>query len=267
MFEEMRKRFVIVLMTIVGIVTISLLLQATGNVLLINIAMLLLFYTVLPVWICSYYFKKHSIRLRRIFFVDGISRWLLPILGIAVLLLAFSISIYWLMLRGLASLSSTWVESALIPAPFPEELWYLLAFSFIIVILAPIMEEFVFRGVLLHRLMKSFGLWKGIILTSLIFSIFHINILGSFLFAVLASLLYIKTGTLLAPILLHIFNNGLAVYQLFVDPAFPEWLTVTSLNDIYTKSGPNLVSLIVSLALLIFIITWLGRGLDKSKRI
>lgn len=265
MFEKMRKRFVIIVMSIVAFVTLSVLLQATGNALLFEVVMLLLFYTVLPVWICSYYFKKHSIRVRRIFFVTGIARWLLPILGITVLLLTFSTGVYWLMLRGLAAISSTWIEIALIPAPFPEELWYQLAFSFIIVILAPIAEEFVFRGVLLHRLMNALGLWKGILLTSLIFSVFHINILGSFLFAVLASLLYLKTRTLLAPILLHIFNNSLVIYQLYFDPYFPEWLTVTSVNDIYTKAGPNLIALITSLILLLIVINWLARRLNTFK--
>lgn len=267
MFEEKRKRFVIILMTIVGFVSISMLLRATGSVLLLNIVMLLLFYTVLPAWICSYYFKKHNIKLHRTFFFNGIARWFLPILGITLLVMLFSTSIYWLMLRGLASLSPIWIEIALMPQPLPSELWYRLAFAFIIAILAPIAEEFVFRGVLLHRLMAGLGLWKGILLTSLVFSVFHINFLGAFLFAVLASLLYLKTGTLLAPILLHIFNNSLAVYQLFAAPSFPQWLSLTSVNDLYTKTGANLAALTVSLVLLFFVIRWLGRGLEKKETI
>ncbi|WP_052131463.1 CPBP family intramembrane glutamic endopeptidase [Planococcus sp. CAU13] len=267
MFEEKRKRFVIVLMTVAGFISISMLLQATGSALLFNIVMLTIFYTVLPFWICSYYFNRHGIQLRRIFFFSGIAPWILPIIGITMLVLIFSISIYWLMLRGFASLSPALIEIALTPQPLPDELWYLLSLSFIIAILAPIAEEFVFRGVILHRLMAALGLWKGIGLTSLIFSVIHVNIFGAFLFAVLASLLYVKTGTLLAPILLHIFNNSLAVYQYFVDPTFPEWLTVTTVNDLYTKTAPNLAALFVTLGLLFLIIKWLGRGLDKTEKV
>ncbi|MFD1030238.1 CPBP family intramembrane glutamic endopeptidase [Metaplanococcus flavidus] len=263
MFEEMRPRFVLGLMTVTAIVSISLLLQATGNVLLTNIVMLLVFYTVPPVWICSYYFKKHGIKLRQTLFVHGIARWLLPIAGLTLVMMAFSFSVYWLMMRGLLSISPVSVQIALTSQPLPGEMWYLAATGFIIAVIAPIAEEFVFRGVIMHRLMATFGLWKGVGLTSLIFSLFHINILSAFLFAIVASLLYLKTGTLLAPILLHIFNNTLSVYQYSFNPSFPEWLIVTSVDDLYTKSGPNLVTLIVSSVLLLFFITWLFRSLEK----
>ncbi|QHJ72257.1 CPBP family intramembrane glutamic endopeptidase [Planococcus halotolerans] len=262
MFEEKRSRFVIGLMTVVAIMSISLLLQATGNLLLHNVVMLLVFYTVLPFWICSYYFQKNGIKLRQILFFTGTARWLLPVAGLTVLLLAFSISIYWLMLRGLASLSPIWVEYALTRQPLPDEWWYVAASGFIIAILAPIAEEFVFRGVIMHRLTVSLGLWKGVGLSSLFFSIFHINILGSFLFAVVASLLYLKTGTLLVPILLHIFNNCISVFQYTFNPSFPEWLMVTSIDDLYSKTAPNLIVLVVSLVSLLLFIKWVFRDLE-----
>ena len=78
------------------------------------------------------------------------------------------------------------VHLALAPQPLPDELWYLAATVIIIAVIAPIAEEFVFRGVILHWLIASSGLWKGIGLSSLISSIFHINILGAFLFALVA---------------------------------------------------------------------------------
>ncbi|WP_422122372.1 CPBP family intramembrane glutamic endopeptidase [Planococcus sp. X10-3] len=265
MFEKTRSRIVIGFMTGAALVSISLLLQATGNALLHNVVMLLVFYTVLPYWICSYYFKKNGIKLPKILFFTGTARWLLPVFGLTLLLMAFSISIYWLMLRGLMSISPTAVQLAFTPQPLPDELWYAAATGFIIAIMAPIAEEFVFRGVIMHWLIASTGLWQGIVFTSLIFSIFHINIIGAFLFAMVASLLYIKTGTLLVPILLHIFNNTLSVFQYSIDPSFPEWLMVTSINDLYTKAGPNLVALIVSLVLLLFFINWLVRDLERSR--
>ncbi|PKH08542.1 CPBP family intramembrane metalloprotease [Planomicrobium sp. MB-3u-38] len=262
MFEEKRSRFVIGLMIVVAIVSISLLLQATGNLLLHNVVMLLVFYTVLPFWICSYYFQKNGIKLRQILFFTGTARWLLPTAGLTVLLMAFSISIYWLMLRGLASISPIWVEYTLTQQSLPDDWWYVAASGFIIAILAPIAEEFVFRGVIMHRLIVSLGLWKGVGLTSLIFSIFHINILGAFMFALVASLLYLKTGTLLVPILLHIFNNSLSVFQYAVNPSFPEWLMVTSIDELYTKTVPNLIALVVSLVLLLLFMRWVWRDLE-----
>lgn len=265
-FEEMCSRFVIGIMTVAAIVSTSLLLQATGNAYLQFIVFLLAFYTVLPLWICSSYFRKYGIKVRRIFFFTGTARWLLPIAGLTLLVLAFSISVYWLMLRGLVSVSPAAVEITLTLQPLPGGFWFLAANGFIIAVIAPIAEEFVFRGVLMHRLVASLGLWKGVGLSSLIFSAFHINIFGAFLFAVVASLLYLKTGTLLVPILLHLFNNVLSVFQYAVDPSFPEWLVVTSMNDLNTKAVPNLITLIISSALLLLFILWLVRDLNKSRK-
>lgn len=266
MFEEMRSRYVIGIVTVAAIVSISLLLQATGNAYLHFVIILLAFYTVLPIWICSSYFRKYGIKVRRIFFFTDTARWLLPVIGLTLLVMAFSISIYWLMLRGLVSVAPIAVEIALTPQPLPGKFWYLAANGVIIAVIAPIAEEFVFRGVLMHRLVTSLGLWKGVGLSSLIFSAFHINIFGAFLFAVVASLLYLKTGTLLVPILLHIFNNTLSVFQYAVDPSFPEWLVVTSRNDLYTKTVPNLTTLLVSSVLLLLFISWLVRDLNKKKK-
>lgn len=264
MFEEKRTRFVHGWMAGAFIVAIFILLQATQNVLLIGIAMQLVFYVVLPMAFLSYHFKKRCVKLRQVIFFQGTMHWLLPIFGLTVLVLAFSMSVYWLQLRALIPIAPSAVNFALTPQPFPDALWYLIATSFILSIIAPIAEEFVFRGLVLNRLMAAFGFWGGLGLSSIIFGLFHVNFFGAFLFAVVASLLYLKTGNLLVPILLHIANNLIAVYQSFVNPFFPQWLMVSSINDLYSKSMPNLVVLIASLALLLLIIAWLARGLENK---
>ena len=264
MFEEERSRFVLGWMTGAFIVAIFILLQMTGNLLIISVAMQVIFYVVLPVWFLSYHFKKRGVKLRQVVFIGGTARWLMPILGLTVLVLAFSMSIYWLLLRGLMPIAPTAVEFALTPQPLPDALWYLVTTGFVLAIIAPIAEEFVFRGLILNRLIAAYGLWNGIGMASLIFGIFHINFFGAFLFAVVASLLYLKTGNLLVPVLLHIANNLVAVYQSFINPSFPQWLMVTSINDLYTKSLPNLIVLTSSTALLLFVIAWLARGLESK---
>lgn len=264
MFEEKRSRFVRGWMTGASIVAIFILLQASQNVFITSVAMQLIFYLVLPVWLLSYQFKKRSVKLRQVVFFHGTARWLLPVFGLTVLVLAFSMSIYWLMLRALMPIAPTAVDFALTPQPLPDALWYLITTSFILAIIAPIAEEFVFRGLLLNRLIAALGFWNGLGLSSLIFGIFHVNFFGAFLFAVVASLLYLKTGNLLVPIMLHVANNLVAVYQSFVNPSFPQWLMVTSINDLYTKSVPNFFVLSASLALLLLIIARLARGLDRQ---
>ena len=266
MFEEMRSRFVFSLMMGALVVSLFILLRATESVLLTAVAVQLIFYIVLPMPFLGYHFKKRGMKLRNTLFFRGTSRWLLPVFGLTVLVLLFSMSIYWLMLRALMVISPIAAGFALTPQPLPDALWYLIATSFILAVIAPFAEEFVFRGVILHRLMEALGFWKGIGLTSLIFGIFHINFFGAFLFAVVASLLYLKSGNLLVPILLHMANNAIAVYQSFVNPFFPNWLMVTSTTELYTKTAPNLIALFVSTALLLFIIDRMARGLDNKAK-
>jgi membrane protease YdiL (CAAX protease family) len=83
--------------------------------------------------------------------------------------------------------------------------------TLIIVVVAPVMEEVLFRGVLLHRWAHRWGLRAGIILTSLAFGILHVEPIGHFLFGVVLCTLYLTTGSLWAPIAAHALNNALAL--------------------------------------------------------
>ncbi|QWG36305.1 CPBP family intramembrane metalloprotease [Bacillus mycoides] len=82
-------------------------------------------------------------------------------------------------------------------------------FRFIsVVIFAPIVEEIVFRGFLLHRLAYKFGLPTAIVLSSLIFGILHIqNIFGAIIIGFVYCIIYVQTESLIAPILIHFIWN------------------------------------------------------------
>ena len=80
------------------------------------------------------------------------------------------------------------------------------------VFIAPIMEEFVFRGMILNRLIVKIGVQKAVIISSIIFGALHGEaIVGASLFGVVMGLLYLHTQSLWAPILLHVANNAVAV--------------------------------------------------------
>lgn len=77
-----------------------------------------------------------------------------------------------------------------------------------IVILAPLFEEFVFRGIVFNWAKQRWNVKTAIVLSSLIFALGHTpNLLGPLLVGWTLSLLYHRTGTLIAPILLHMANN------------------------------------------------------------
>lgn len=91
---------------------------------------------------------------------------------------------------------------------------------FLAVVIAPVIEEIVFRG-FLHPMLKSIvPTWLAIVLTSLVFAAFHFHapvFAQLFLLAVIMSLGYEFTGSLGLCILIHMFFNALqAAIALFM---------------------------------------------------
>ncbi len=81
--------------------------------------------------------------------------------------------------------------------------WYWLGnlFNLVFVVgVAPVVEEFVFRGLLLTRWSRKWGISRGILASSLLFGIAHGNLLGMVFFAIVMSILYIETRSLVVPI-------------------------------------------------------------------
>lgn len=82
------------------------------------------------------------------------------------------------------------------------------------VIAAPIAEETIFRGYL-HGVIRQYGgRWCGIAVNSMLFAAIHGHIPslpGLFVLAVALSLVYERTGSLWAPILMHSAFNSLTV--------------------------------------------------------
>lgn len=79
------------------------------------------------------------------------------------------------------------------------------------VLLAPVLEETLFRGILMQGMINNkVKPTTAIILSALIFGAVHFNpwqFVGAFLLGLVLGLVYFKTKSLLMPILLHAFNN------------------------------------------------------------
>ncbi len=76
-----------------------------------------------------------------------------------------------------------------------------------IVLIAPVIEEFFVRGILLTRWTAKWGVTRAILVSSIIFGLLHANIIGGFCFACAMAIFYIRTKSLFIPISLHILNN------------------------------------------------------------
>lgn len=94
----------------------------------------------------------------------------------------------------------------------------------IIIIAAPIIEEFIFRGCIQNWLRRKIGVTFAVITTSIIFSFMHFSlsqgasnfplIISLFTFSLYLGFLYEKTRSLLAPIILHLTFNSISVIRI-----------------------------------------------------
>lgn len=108
---------------------------------------------------------------------------------------------------------------------------WLLVFAMVVV--APIYEEVIFRGILWSAIAEQFkeplypahrGAIVASIVTSLIFAIIHVQygiyeISTIVVLALIFCYARIKSGSLLLPIVLHIVNNGAAMWQYLAQAA------------------------------------------------
>ena len=116
-----------------------------------------------------------------------------------------------------------------------------------IAIIGPVLEEILFRGAITRALLQQYNPTKAILISALLFGVFHINpaqILPAFLIGILLAWTYYKTGSLIPCILMHVLNNSLSVY---LSIKYPE---AENMDDLINGS-PYLVALVGSILLLI----------------
>ncbi|HUL37004.1 MAG TPA: type II CAAX endopeptidase family protein [Thermodesulfobacteriota bacterium] len=86
-----------------------------------------------------------------------------------------------------------------------------LPFYFLVaVLLGPVVEEVIYRGIFYSPYRKKYGPAKAIIITSVFFSMAHYA-LPSFLFSLLLAALYEKTESIIPPIIAHSIHNLLVI--------------------------------------------------------
>jgi membrane protease YdiL (CAAX protease family) len=82
-----------------------------------------------------------------------------------------------------------------------------------IAVIAPLLEELLFRGYLQSSLMHLMKPWQAILLASAVFGAIHFQPLAFPILTALGAVfgyLYYKTGSLKVNIILHVLNNGIA---------------------------------------------------------
>ncbi len=110
-----------------------------------------------------------------------------------------------------------------------KEIMYHPAGLLTIVFLGPLSEELLFRGgvqtdfanIMQQECKNRFSTYLPLILSALIFAIIHLNpaqMPAAFILGFVLGFAYWWTGSLLAPICIHVFNNALACLLFFLSP-------------------------------------------------
>lgn len=147
----------------------------------------------------------------------------------------------------LAGAATSWIET-------PQ--WYtdlfksmmqtgLLSTAVTVCVLAPVMEEFLFRRIVLCSLARKMGGWKALLLSSLMFAAAHFNLwqaLPAFILGCLLGWVCLRTGNWWASVLLHALNNSLTIA---VSVFFGPEVALTPLSQVMT---PGLYYLLVILS-------------------
>jgi len=76
-----------------------------------------------------------------------------------------------------------------------------------VVVLSPVIQEFIFRGYLLHRWSRKWGLLYGVMLSSAVFGAVHPDTLPAMVTGIGFAILYLKTQSIWAPIIAHGIYN------------------------------------------------------------
>ncbi len=106
------------------------------------------------------------------------------------------------------------VAGIIIPEPdfsFPTQSGYLILFLIYVCFLGPILEEIIFRGFILKS-MQKYGNLTAIIVSSILFSMFHLNLVqfvNPVLMGIVLAFIAIKSKSIVPSIIAHIFNNSI----------------------------------------------------------
>ncbi|WP_002150172.1 CPBP family intramembrane glutamic endopeptidase [Bacillus cereus] len=115
-------------------------------------------------------------------------------------------------------LESTWDILTSPASQYPTaELWQKIIFLIASCILAPVAEESIFRGMIFKKLLEKNNLLISVILSSLIFSVFHLpetimSAQGYFIFGILAACIYKSTHSLTVIIIFHGIWNLFSIF-------------------------------------------------------
>jgi membrane protease YdiL (CAAX protease family) len=90
-----------------------------------------------------------------------------------------------------------------------------IGFAISALLFAPLMEEFLYRGIIFQKLAIQKSIIKGLLISAIAFALIHFryDVIPLFITGIIYALLYLKTKQLVVPILCHFFHNLIVVVR------------------------------------------------------
>ncbi len=133
------------------------------------------------------------------------------------------------------------------------------------VITAPILEEYLLRGVIMRGLLKHSTPLRAIIWSAALFAVIHFNIwqaIGAFLAGCFIGWIYWKTHSFWACIYIHMVNNGISYFIYLLNPNLDVDTTYREILAPYGSYAYPFMYIACSVALIV-ILYYLNKYLPK----
>ncbi|WP_220788102.1 CPBP family intramembrane glutamic endopeptidase [Bacillus paramobilis] len=216
---------------------------------------------VIPVLWFYKYCRRHSINFQETFFAKPTVISTRIVVMPVVMLLVFQLGC--LMALSVLILSFSSEELATSSVAKTKETGDVLQVwirCIVVAFLAPIAEKIMFRGYLLRKLHLKFSVKTSVIISSVIFGILHLQAtFSAILFGVVMCLLYIKSRSLVLPIIVHMIHNILIVTKDVISISNPSESTSASTAPMSITIG--IIAALIFLGVgLLWIIPFLKRN-------
>ncbi|MBJ7986649.1 MULTISPECIES: CPBP family intramembrane glutamic endopeptidase [Bacillus] len=214
-FQTMRARYFLIVFALLILVARSSneVLENTFHIQNSSFINILIFYILPIIWI-FYGYRKHRVSFS-LFINRNETFNLVQVLYIAIMLCMFSYGYLILYMYSFAWITPDFIMNALHEPIIDSTGGYVYQFI-MVVFIAPIIGEFVFRGFLLQRFAAKWGTSIAMVVVALLFACLHVDFLGAVVFSIVLSIVYIRTKSLLMPIAIHMLNNAFVLTSSFL---------------------------------------------------
>lgn len=214
-FYSMRARYFLIIFALLFLIErmSKQVLENTFHISLSSFTSIFVLYVFPAIWL-FYYCKRHRVPFT-IFMNRRESFNLMQVFMITGMLCLFSYGYLVLYMYSFVWITPDFIINILHEPIIGSAGGYIYQFI-IIVLVAPIVCEFIFRGFLFQRFAAKWGTGKAMVIVAILFGCFHIDFLAAVMFSIVLSIVYIRTKSLLMPISIHMLNNVIVLITSFI---------------------------------------------------